>query len=79
MWEGYAFANLPDAVSRGLIKEEEINKHLMHVLEERFDLGEMDDDALVPWTKIPASIINNEEHREFIPNYGAGINDPSSK
>ena len=65
VWEGYAFANLPDAVSRGLIKEEEINKHLMHVLEQRFDLGEMDDDALVPWTKIPASIINNEEHKNL--------------
>ena len=65
VWEGYAFANLPDAVSRGLIKEEEINKHLMHVLEQRFDLGEMDDDALVQWTKIPASIINNEEHKNL--------------
>ena len=33
----------------------------MRVLIGRFDLGEMDDDALVPWTKIPASILNNEE------------------
>ncbi len=65
VWEGYAFANLPEAVAKGLIKEEEINKHLMHVLEERFDLGEMDDDAIVPWTKIPASIINNDEHRNL--------------
>jgi beta-glucosidase len=65
VWEGYAFANLPDAVAKGLIKEDEINKHLMRVLSERFDLGEMDDDALVPWTKIPASIINNEEHKNL--------------
>jgi len=65
VWEGYAFASLPDAVAKGLIKEEEINNHLMRVLVGRFDLGEMDDDALVPWTKIPTSIINNEEHRNL--------------
>jgi len=65
VWEGYAFANLPDAVAKGLITEEEINKHLMRVLVGRFDLGEMDDDAIVPWTRIPPSIINNEEHRNL--------------
>jgi len=65
VWEGYAFANLPDAVSRGLLKEDKINESLLRVLKERFDLGEMDDDALVPWTKIPASIINNTEHRNL--------------
>jgi beta-glucosidase len=25
----------------------------------------MDDDAIVPWTKIPASVINNEEHKKL--------------
>ena len=65
IWEGYAFANLPGAVQKGLITEQEINKHLMRVLIGRFDLGEMDDDALVPWTKIPPSIINNEDHRNL--------------
>jgi len=65
VWEGYAFANLPNAVTKGLIKEEEIDKHLRRVLVGRFDLGEMDDDALVPWTKIPISIVNNEEHKNL--------------
>ncbi|MFI5130855.1 MAG: xylan 1,4-beta-xylosidase [Chitinophagales bacterium] len=65
VWEGYAFANLPHAVARGLITEKEINKHLMRVLAGRFDLGEMDDDNLVPWTKIPISIVNNEEHKNL--------------
>ena len=37
----------------------------MRVLIGRFDLGEMDDDALVPWTKIPVSVVNNEEHRKL--------------
>jgi beta-glucosidase len=51
VWQDYPFKKLPDAVSRGLIKEEEINKHLMRVLTGRFDLGEMDEDSIVPWTK----------------------------
>jgi len=65
VWENYPYKTLPNAVSRGLITEEEIDKSLMRVLVGRFDLGEMDDDAIVPWTKIPASIINNEEHRKL--------------
>jgi beta-glucosidase len=61
----YAFKDLPDAVARGLITEEEINKHLMRVLTGRFDLGEMDDDSLVQWSKIPVSVINNDEHKKL--------------
>jgi beta-glucosidase len=65
VWEDYPFKRLPDAVARGLLTEEEIDKHLLRVLVGRFELGEMDDDALVPWTKIPVSVVNNEEHREL--------------
>jgi beta-glucosidase len=65
VWQGYAFEKLPKAISKGLISEAEINKHLLRVLVGRFDLGEMDDDALVPWTKIPMSVVNNEEHRQL--------------
>ncbi len=64
-WKDYNYKNLPEAVAKGLITEEDINKSLMRLLVGRFDLGEMDDDALVPWTKIPASVINNEEHRKL--------------
>jgi beta-glucosidase len=65
VWQDYPFKKLPDAVSKRLISEEEINKHLIRVLTGRFDLGEMDKDDIVPWTKIPASVINNEEHRKL--------------
>jgi beta-glucosidase len=65
VWAGYAFANLPEAVKRGLIKETDINEHLMRVLEGRISLGEMDDDAIVPWTMIPMSVVNNTEHRDL--------------
>ncbi len=65
VWLGYSFNKLPDAVSRGLISEEEINKHLMRVIEGRISLGEMDSDSLVPWTRIPASVINSGEHQKL--------------
>lgn len=65
VWEGYAYKNLPEAVSRGLITEREIDNHLLRVLIGRFDLGDMDNDSEVPWANIPMSIVNNEEHRKL--------------
>jgi beta-glucosidase len=62
---GPVYKQLPESVRRGLISEDKINQSLMRVLTGRFDLGEMDDDALVPWTKIPESIINNDEHKQL--------------
>lgn len=62
---GHAYKKLPDAVDNGLIDEEEINERLERVLIGRFDLGEMDDDALVPWSKIPMSIVNSEKHQKL--------------
>jgi beta-glucosidase len=62
---GPSFKKIPEAVEKGLICEEDVDKSLMRVLAGRFDLGEMDDDALVPWTKIPSSIINNDEHKKL--------------
>jgi beta-glucosidase len=62
---GYAYKELPVAVEKGLISEEEINKHLMRILIGRFDLGEMDNDTLVPWSKIPASVVNCNEHKDL--------------
>ena len=64
-WDDPAFKKLPEAVSKGLITEDEINKHLMRVLVGRFDLGEMDNDSLVQWTKIPMSVVNNEVHKKL--------------
>jgi len=65
VWENYPFKGLPDAVDKGLIKEEDINKSLMRVLTGRFDLGDFDDNSLVPWAQIPASVLNNEAHRKL--------------
>ena len=49
----YAYKSIPEAVKRDLIKESEVDKHVIRLLEGRFDLGEMDDPSLVEWSKIP--------------------------
>jgi len=65
VWENYPYKTLPDGVKRGLIKEEDIDKSLLRVLIGRFELGDFDDDAIVPWANIPATVLNNEKHRKL--------------
>ena len=60
----YAYKSIPDAVRRGLISEAEIDKHILRLLEGRFDLGEMDNPALVEWSKIPYSVMSSKEHAQ---------------
>ena len=57
---GYAYKSIPEAVHRGLITEAEIDKHVIRLLEGRFDLGEMDDPSLVEWSKIPYSAMSTK-------------------
>ncbi len=59
---GYAYKSIPEAVKRGLITEAEVDKHVIRLLEGRFDLGEMDDPSLVEWSKIPYSKMSCKEH-----------------
>ena len=62
---GYAYKSIPEAVRRGFITEQEVDKHVIRLLEGRFDLGEMDDPAMVEWSKIPYSIMDCKEHRQL--------------
>ena len=57
---GYAYRSIPEAVKRGLITEAEVDKHVIRLLEGRFDLGEMDDPSLVEWSKIPYSAMSTK-------------------
>jgi beta-glucosidase len=63
-WD-YAYKKLPQALEKGLVDEDEINKHLQRVLVGRFDLGEMDNDSLVLWSRIPISVVNSKDHQEL--------------
>ena len=62
---GYAYKSIPEAVRRGLITEAEVDKHVVRLLEGRFDLGEMDAPSLVEWSKIPYSAMDSKEHRQI--------------
>ena len=62
---GYAYRSIPEAVKRGFITEAEVDKHVIRLLEGRFDLGEMDDPSLVEWSKIPYSAMDSKEHRQI--------------
>lgn len=65
VWMNYPYKTLPEAVERGLVREQDIDRSLLRVLTGRFDLGEMDPDSIVPWAQIPPSVLNNEKHRQL--------------
>lgn len=62
---GSEYRNLPEAVRRGDIKEEDIDRSLRRLLIARFELGDFDDDNLVSWTKIPASVVASQPHKQL--------------
>ncbi len=62
---GGNYASLPRAVKEGRITEEQINTSVIRLLKERFILGDFDDETLVPWKRIPASVIASPEHKEL--------------
>ena len=63
--EDIEYAHLEEAVKKGLISEERINTSLRRLLKARFELGEMDDDALVPWSKISIDTVDCETHKQM--------------
>lgn len=62
---GYAFDKIPDAVARGLINVKNINTSVIRLMTQRFELGEMDKDDLVPWTKLPLSVVNSPANQKL--------------
>ena len=62
---GSDYASLPDAVSKGLISEEQINVSVCRLLAGRFELGDFDPDSLVEWTSIPESVIACKAHKDL--------------
>jgi beta-glucosidase len=62
---GGSYAALTDAVARGLITEKDIDVSVKRLLKLRFELGEMDPDEYVSWTKIPESVVASKEHHDL--------------
>ena len=61
---GSVYRWLPEAVRQGLISEEQVDISLRRLLTARFALGEMDDDALVPWSSISYDTVDCATHRQ---------------
>ena len=61
----YIYKSVPEAVKYGALTEEEVDKHVIRLLEGRFDLGEMDDNKIVSWSKIPVSVLCSKAHRQL--------------
>jgi len=56
---------IPAAVKQGLLPEARLNNAVYRVMHARFLLGEFDPQDKVPYSKIPVSVIGNEEHRQL--------------
>ena len=62
---GSEYKSLPEALKAGKITEEQINTSLKRLLVGRFELGDFDKDELVPWTRIPMSVVACKEHKDL--------------
>jgi beta-glucosidase len=60
---GSVYANLAEAVHRGLVTEAELDRSLERLFLARVRLGMFDDPAQVPYAQIPYSVVDDEEHR----------------
>ena len=62
---GNSYPALVEAVQNGIIPEGELDRALRRVLKARFELGEMDPQNKVRWSKIPADLLACDEHHEL--------------
>jgi beta-glucosidase len=60
---GGEYASLPDAVSQGLITEAQIDTSVKRLFTARMKLGMFDPPAMVGYTRIPATDMDNAAHR----------------
>ena len=60
---GSNYHSLVAAVEKGYLSESDLDVSLFRILKARFELGLMDNDQLVPWSKIPYSVVDSEEHK----------------
>ena len=62
---GKVFMSLQEGLKKGLITEDELDKHLRYTLKGRFELGMFDPADMLPWAKIPASAISSEKNNDM--------------
>lgn len=62
---GNSFPALVEAVENGSIAEEDLDNALRRVLKARFELGEMDPQEEVSWSKIPNDLLACDKHHDL--------------
>ena len=60
---GKSYNSLLESLERGLIKEEDLDVSLRRIISERIKLGMFDPAKMVPFSKIPGSVIDSPEHQ----------------
>ncbi|MBQ0057715.1 MAG: glycoside hydrolase family 3 C-terminal domain-containing protein [Bacteroidales bacterium] len=61
----YMYRSIPQAVDSGYITEQDVDKHLLRLLEGRFELGEMDDPSIVSWSSLGPEVRNCQKHQDM--------------
>ncbi|MBO7192105.1 MAG: glycoside hydrolase family 3 C-terminal domain-containing protein [Bacteroidales bacterium] len=61
---GSAYVNLVSAVEEGLITEKDIDVSIRRILNGLFELGFFDPASMVPWSTIPYSNVDSQEHKD---------------
>lgn len=62
---GDSYPALVEAVKTGYITEEELDRSVERLMLARLKLGVLPADSLSPWSQIPLSVINSENHRQL--------------
>jgi len=60
---GTIYANLAEAVRKGLVREADLDRSLKRLMLARLRLGMFDDPAHVPYAQIPPAVVDSAEHR----------------
>ena len=62
---GSNYHSLEEAVKAGVLKESDIDRSLIRVLEARLALGDISPSAVVPWKTIPYAVVDSPAHRQL--------------
>ncbi|WP_195598077.1 glycoside hydrolase family 3 C-terminal domain-containing protein [Bacteroides cellulosilyticus] len=62
---GVTYRGLREAVERNLITEQEIDQSVMKLFRARFKLGMFDADDIVPYAKLPMSVVDSDRNRQI--------------
>ncbi len=63
--ETFLVSNLDSSIQAGILNEKDLNTSLTRLFKARFQLGMFDPEHLVPYSKIPMSIVGSKEHLEL--------------